>query len=143
MSQLSLIPNPTVIVVQAGIFLSNMFVVKKLILDPYLKVRAARDQSTGGSQEDAQKIIATSRKLDEAITAKMREAQKIAASTREKIKTEANQNKASIIAAAEDAAKKEQLNVEQAITANLNEERAKKDQIVQTLTTELVKLATN
>ena len=143
MSQLSLVPNPTVIGAQAAIFLANMFVIKKLILAPYLAVREAREKTTGGSHGDAAKLIDEVAKLDQTITAQMRDAQRTVATTREKIKKEANDRRAAIIATAEEAAKQEQHAIEQSIGANLSEERAKKDQIVQLLTAELARLATN
>ena len=56
MSGLNLIPNPTVLAVQTGVFMANIFVIKKLWLDPYMKVYEKRKASTTGSQSDAEKI---------------------------------------------------------------------------------------
>ena len=56
MSGLNLVPNPTVLAVQAGVFMANIFVIKKLWLDPYLRVYEKRQANTTGSQTDAEKI---------------------------------------------------------------------------------------
>lgn len=141
-SSLNLSPDPIVIGVQAGLFLANMYVVKKLMLDPYLKVRSAREAKTGGSQDDAQALLAKAAELDQAMTEKMRVAHKAASATRESIKSAAQAQRASTLAKAEAAAKKEQTEIQNAISANLAEERSKQQQTVGQITDEFVRLAT-
>lgn len=56
MSSLNLVPNPTVIVVQTAIFIGNFVAIKKLFLDPYLKVSNKRESLTEGSDENTKAI---------------------------------------------------------------------------------------
>ena len=57
MASLDLSPNPTVMMVQAGLFLVNFVAVKKLILEPYLKVADAREKLTSGDQAEAAAVL--------------------------------------------------------------------------------------
>jgi F0F1-type ATP synthase membrane subunit b/b' len=56
MSSLNLTPNPIVMAIEAGVFLVNFVVVKKLLLDPYLTVSAKRKQLTEGNQSAAEHL---------------------------------------------------------------------------------------
>ena len=133
MSQLNLTPDPVVLGAQAAIFLANMFVVKKMILDPYLSVRSRREASTGGSQEAATKLITEAKELEGKITERMREAHRDAATKRERIKTEANLKRANMLKDAEQFCKLEQQKIEKEIAANLEDERARKDETIKNL----------
>lgn len=127
MAQLNLSPDPIVLGVQSAIFLANLFVVKKLILEPYLSVRNKREASTGGSHEEAEKLQAEALALEAKITDKMRAAHKDAAITREKIKNQALHRRSELLAKAETEAKTQQSKVENEIAENLRLERAKKE----------------
>lgn len=127
MAQLNLTPDPVVLGAQAAIFLANMFVVKKLILEPYLSVRSRREASTGGSQNEAQTLLNEADALEEKITQRMRAAHKDAAIARDKIKTDAMNKRAGVLAQADAEAKKEQAKIMNEIEANLREERLRKD----------------
>ena len=140
-SGLNLTPDITVLGVQAGLFLANMFVVKKLMLEPYLKVRELRDQKTGGSQDSAQALLQKAKELDAVISQKMKDAHKGAAELREKIKSEANQVRATLVTKAEFAAKADQQALLKSISENLKEEKSRLDQTVSTISDELVRLA--
>jgi len=133
MSQLNLKPDPIVLGVQAAIFLANMFVVKKLMLEPYLSVKSRRDAQTGGSQDTAQKLVLEAQTLESKITDRMRVAHKDASQTREAIKKEAWVKRSAILAKAETEAKAEQEKTEAAIAANLKEERSRKDETIRTI----------
>jgi F0F1-type ATP synthase membrane subunit b/b' len=127
MAQLNLTPDPIVIGAQAAIFLANMIVVKKLILEPYLTVRSRREASTGGSQDEAQALLKEADALGDKITSRMRAAHKDAATTRDKIKSDAMTKRAALLAQAETEAKKEQARILSEIETNLKEERSRKD----------------
>jgi len=133
MSQLNLKPDPIVLGVQAVIFLVNMFIVKKLMLEPYLSVRSRRDAQTGGSQDAAQKLQNEAEALEAKITDRMRTAHKESAQVREGIKKEALDKRAAILAKAESESKAEQARIESAIATNLKEERARQDQSIKTI----------
>lgn len=141
-SSLNLSPDLPLIGVQAGLFIANMYVVKKLMLEPYLKVREARERKTGGSQGDAEALLKQASELDQVITNKMREAHKSASATREQIKSAAASKRASIVSTAENTAKKEQAEIQAAIHQNLAEEKAKREQIVAQITEDFVREAT-
>lgn len=133
MSQLNLTPDPIVLGAQAAIFLANMFVVKKLILNPYLSVRSRREASTGGNQDVALKLSADAQALEVKITERMRTAHKEAASVREAIKLDALNKRSALLSAAEATAKQDQKKIESEIAANLNEERARKEETIKTI----------
>ena len=73
MSSLNLSPNKTIMAIQAAIFLANFVVVKKLLLEPYLKVIAKRAQATIGSQSQAEQLELQSRKAADAIRLRLDE----------------------------------------------------------------------
>ena len=57
MSSLNLVPNVAVMAAQTGIFVANYYAVKKLLLEPYLKVYDKRRSLTVGSKEDSIRLI--------------------------------------------------------------------------------------
>jgi F0F1-type ATP synthase membrane subunit b/b' len=110
-----------------------MFIVKKLMLEPYLSIRSRRDAQTGGSQDAAQKLQSEAEALEAKITDRMRTAHKEATVVREGIKKEALDKRAAILAKAESEAKAEQARIESALATNLKEERARQDQSIKTI----------
>ncbi len=143
MSSLNLNPDPIVMGVQAGIFLTNMYIVKKLMLDPYMKLRTARDAKTGGSQAAAEELLDKAANMDFVITSKMRDAHKSASTVRETIKAAAAAKRAVLLSEAETTARKEQSEIQRAIAENLSEERSKKEQTIQKITEEFIQFATH
>jgi len=141
MASLELIPNPQVPVVQAGIFLANLVVVKKLWVEPYLTVRDRREKMTAGSKDDATRFLADAERLSEEINAKLKSAAGEAKSHRETIRNAALARRAQILAAAESEAKAHVDTVERQIKDELTRERSKVPAIVQTLTDDVYKLA--
>lgn len=137
MSQLNLQPDPIVLGIQAVIFLVNMLVVKKLMLEPYLAVRSRRDAKTGGSQDVAQKLQSEAQELEARITERMRAAHKEAATVREGIKKEAMEKRSAILAKAESESKTEQAKIEEAISLNLKEERSRQEETVRSVSDQL------
>ena len=57
MSSLNLVPNVAVMAAQTGIFVANYYAVKKLLVEPYLKVYDKRRSLTVGSKEDSIRLI--------------------------------------------------------------------------------------
>jgi len=142
-STLNLSPDLPVLGIQAGLFLANFFVVKKLMLDPYLALRAKREGMTSGSQDEAKVLLSKAKDMDLQVGERLKSSHKEASQTREKIKSDAMTLRASKLASAELAAKKEQETIHAAIVANLEEERAKKEKSVDEISKELVRMATN
>ena len=141
-SSLNLKPDLPIMIIQAGLFLVNMYVVKKLILEPYLLLRSSREKATGGSQLEAQELVAKSSKLDQEVAEKLRDAHKAAAVTREGLKSAAVSKRSEILAAAERAAKKEQQDLRTAIVNNLAEERLKRESNIMAIANDLIAKAT-
>ena len=92
MAGLSLNPNPYVLVTQAGIFLTSMYAIKALMVEPYLKVKSKRDARTLGSQKKADEVVASNaekasdleKKLKASVEASRLEVQKILKHSQEK-----------------------------------------------------------
>lgn len=57
MADFNLMPVPKVLIVQVGIFIANTFVVKKLVLDPYRRLKERRKALTERRQQQAQQRI--------------------------------------------------------------------------------------
>ena len=53
MADFNLVPVPRVLLVQVGIFIANTIIVKKLMIDPYLKLKAKRLDYTERKQAAA------------------------------------------------------------------------------------------
>lgn len=143
MAQLNLAPVPSVVAVQALVFLVNMVIVRKLFLDPYLRLRARREALTAGSKADANRLLyecdEIARKVQESVDA----AAAAAASDRERIKTAAMAKRSEIIGAAETKAKAEFESVATRVKEEVSEQRRLLPQVINSLTNEVFNLATN
>ena len=143
MSQLNLTPDPVLLGTQAVIFLANMLVVKKLILEPYLMVRSRREAATGGSQDEALKLSQEALAMEAKITERMRAEHKEATMAREAIKAKAMSERSAKLANAEASAKQAQVKIEQEIAQNLSEERANKEASIKTIADNFFAQVTN
>ncbi len=141
MATLNLVPNPTVLAVQAGVFLANLIVVKKLLVEPYLTVRDRREALTVGSKDEAQKILGDCEKISLDMAARLSGAADEAKKEREKIRDAANVKRNAALTAAAAEAKKLVAEVEKQIQQDLVGEKAKVPAIVKSLTDEVYKLA--
>ncbi|MDD9950548.1 MAG: hypothetical protein OXT67_03190 [Zetaproteobacteria bacterium] len=56
MAQLDLVPNPTIVMAQLGIFSAALVVVNKLYVAPYLKLRSARESRTEGRDANVKSL---------------------------------------------------------------------------------------
>ncbi|MBP6218167.1 MAG: hypothetical protein KA436_06250 [Oligoflexales bacterium] len=61
MSALNLIPNPQVMVAQAVVFFTNMYVVKKWIVNPYMRLQTERENKTVQLQLESNEKIELAR----------------------------------------------------------------------------------
>ena len=50
MSTLNLVPNTKIMLVQLAVFLVNAYVIKKYLVEPYLKQKSKRDKNTSGAK---------------------------------------------------------------------------------------------
>lgn len=141
MAQLHLIPDPTVLAVQAGIFLVGIAVVKKLMLEPYLSVRSRREALTTGSQADAKKALAEALLVTEKITGQINEASAQARAEKEVIREKAINTRNDILGAANAEAKAIIERVVERIQGEVAEETQKIPANVSRLTDEVYGLA--
>lgn len=143
MATLNLIPNPSVLGAQIGVFLVNYVAVKKLFVEPYLAVRARRAALTLGSQDEAHRALAQSDKITKAIDEKFLACAAEAKSVRESLKERAQVERDRLLASAESAAKAEIASVESKIREELATERARIPEVMKSLSDQLYHLALN
>lgn len=141
MASLNLVPNPPVLAVQAVIFLTGLFVVKKLFVQPYLELRDKREKLTVGSKDEAQKLLLETERVSQDIAAKLNAAITEAKQAREKTRDAALQKRQTALSAAEGDSKKLVQEVETQIKQDLAAEKAKVPAVVKSLTDEVYKLA--
>lgn len=141
MASLNLVPNPPVLVVQAGIFLASLAIVKKLYVDPYLAVRDRRDALTLGNKDAAAAALTQAEAVQQKVADVLSSAADTAKKSREASRAGAIEKRNAILSAAEAAAKSEVNAVEKTIHGELAAEKAKIPAIVAALTQEVYQLA--
>ena len=141
MASLNLVPNSPVLVVQAGIFLANLAIIKKLYVDPYLTVRDRRDALTLGNKDAAMAALDQAEATQQKITTTLSNAADAAKKSRDSLRAIAIEKRNVILAAAESEAKAEIDAVEKRIQSELAAEKAKIPAIVVLLTQEVYQLA--
>ena len=134
MSGLNLVPNPAVLVVQAGVFLANVVVVKKLFLEPYLNVYRKRQGQTVGSREETERVVAENAKLTYDIERRLEEAMLKARKEREEIIAEGETRREKLMLQAEIEAKRIIEESRSELQTNLKGESAKITEQVASLT---------
>jgi F0F1-type ATP synthase membrane subunit b/b' len=143
MANLDLIPKLPVLAVQAGIFVANLGIMKKLFMEPYLKVRNAQDSQTIGSQGDAARLLAQADQVSAEINARLQAALVMAKEGREKVRGVAVAKRQALLGAAQAEVKSELDRVEGDIKAQIEAERAKVPNVVASLANEVYKIALN
>lgn len=141
MSTLNLIPVPQVLLVQAGVFAANFFIIKKLFVEPYLAVRERRDRLTIGSKGDATKALTDAEILTTKIAAALSATADAAKKDKDAIRAQALARRQTIVGAAEAESKTAVAAVEKDIQRVVATERAKIPSVVQALTQEVYQLA--
>jgi F0F1-type ATP synthase membrane subunit b/b' len=141
MANLDLIPKLPVLAVQAGIFVANLGIMKKLFMEPYLKVREAQDGMTVGSQGDASRLLAEADRVSSDVNARLLAAMAEAKAAREKVRAHALSTRQSLLEEAQTLARQELDKVETAIRGQLQSEREKVPSIVASLSNEVFNIA--
>jgi F0F1-type ATP synthase membrane subunit b/b' len=136
MATLELIPKVPVLIVQTGVFLANIVVVKKLFVDPYLKLQDRRDAMTIGNQEGATKILAECETITRNVTTKLEAAYAEAAAAREVVRASTLTKKTEMLKAAEAEARAYVEAIEKDIQQEVAREKQKIPAIVNSLTQE-------
>jgi len=143
MAELSLVPNPTLLVVQTGIFLTNVWLVNTLILKPYQKLKAARDQATVGNQDEARRTLQEVTTISEAIKQKTTAALEQARQSIKSARDQAQNQQAQLTAAASAESQTFLDGFRTDLKTNLASERAKSKEILGTLSDEIFKKLLN
>jgi F0F1-type ATP synthase membrane subunit b/b' len=141
MAQLVLVPNPVVLAVQAGVFLANVVVVKKLMLEPYLAVRDRREKLTQGNRDEASSIVTRCEALVTDINQRLVTTAQTAQKAKESIRNAALEKRNATLAAAEAEARATIEKMAAEVKQTLAAERAKVPQVVQQLTQQVFQLA--
>ena len=138
MSSLNLVPNPSVMVVQAGLFIANFVAIKKLLLEPYLKVYDKRQSLTVGNKSEADQLIQKNENAMLEIKQRILEANEQASQIRTELTQAAHRQKTQLIADAETTAKKTVEGVRSQISQSLEQEMAKVPALVDEITAMIV-----
>lgn len=85
-AELELIPKLPVLAVQTVIFIANIAIIKKLFVEPYLKVKAERETTTQGSRDEAIKLQAHAKEIEEELERRLAEGLKAIRDQRESIR---------------------------------------------------------
>ncbi len=143
MSSFELFPEPTVLAVEAGVFLVNMAIIKKFMVDPYLKLKDKRDAATTGSKEGAAAALEKCESISAAIAKAIHAANDDARGIKEKIQVDASQKRDALVAAATKEARGTIESMQADVATQLNKERARVSEIVGSLTSEVYATAIN
>lgn len=137
MSSLNLDPNSLVLATQLGVFLGAVVCVKKLMLEPYLKVKEKRDRLTIGNQSDADALLEKNEQIKKQIDEKIQGAYEMARVIKAESLKKAEDESSRIISVAENEVSSLAIELEKEITASLKEESQKIPQTVESLSAEL------
>ena len=99
-AELDLIPKLPVLVVQTGIFLANVGLIRNLFVLPYLKVRDDRERTTIGKKDDAIRLSAEFKELSEDIDRRLGDSMRKIRQEREFRRTKALERRQEIIQSA-------------------------------------------
>lgn len=139
MSSLNLEPNPTIMAVQAGLFALNFVAVKKLFLDPYIRVYDKRQNLTVGSQSQTKDLVSKNESILTKIQSSFKEVNGEAAKIRESITHKASLERKDIVAKAEQEAKEIVSQINKQISQLKKEERPKIPQAVEQISDSIFK----
>jgi len=143
MASFELFPDPAVLVVETGIFLVNVAIIKKLMLDPYLQLKDKREAATIGSKEGASAVLNKCESIASTISATLTAAAEETVVIKDAIITDAASQRDALLKTAEGEAKATIDAIQTAIQKQLSEERSKIDSVVSQLTEEVYSLAVN
>lgn len=100
MADFNLVPVPRVLLVQAGIFIANTLIIKKLLVEPYLKLKAKRLDYTERKQAAATARVAALQKELSELRAQRRSRLNALAQLRRKKYEQARARREQIVVAA-------------------------------------------
>jgi F-type H+-transporting ATPase subunit b len=124
-----LIPDPIVLCVQAGLFLTSVVVVKKTMLDPYRKLRAHRDGLTTGSSDQSKTLSQQAEGLRNRLDDIIKKSRDQARQEADRIRLNATALKEQIVQQAEAEASRILESATAELSASLAKLRQNKDQV--------------
>ena len=133
MSTLNPIPNPMVMLVQGGIFLVSLFVIKKTILEPYLQVKKFRYYQTQGKHEEIERLLLENQKKLNEVNEKIQAAVVKAKESQIAHKTQALKERDEILKEAEQSSHEIIAQTKQRVQEEIRAEREKIPMIVDNL----------
>ena len=136
MSSLNLQPSLPIIVVQAGVFLANMYAVKKLMLEPFLKVHAKRQSATAGATDVAKTLTSSNEEALATIGRRLEDASVHARGEADGILKKATREKDELLSRAEKEARELLTGVQEQVRKELEEQRRDISRVVATLSDE-------
>lgn len=125
MSSLDLQPNLRLMMIQAGVFATNFFVVKHLFISPYLALRNARKKETEGASEEAKAFVLKADELETKIDLRLRKAFESAKTSRQKAEEKAEQEYEKIVSEGKKRSHEHISQVRNEIELALKQERQK------------------
>ena len=134
MASLNLVPNPGLLLVQAGIFLANMVVVRKLMVDPYLSLKDRRQALTTGSKEEGEALLRECHQKNEALSQQIAKSRLEASAFRQQQCLEAESEAHALVA----GAKKEASEYAEALRTELRENLRQESEKVPAIVAKLV-----
>lgn len=137
MSSLNLDPNKFILVTQLGIFLGSVVVVKKLMLDPYFKVKTKRDQLTIGNENEANSLAEKNKILVEEIDTKLKDAYSFSNNIKSQNISKAEAKGQSILAEADEEIKEAFKQLKSQIASELQSETDKIPKIIKALSQDI------
>lgn len=139
MAALNLDPNPLIIAAQMGIFIGAIVVVKKLMVNPYLKVKDRRDGLTVGSTDHAKALVQENEQISGTIQNHLQGAFQYAKEVKESHLDAAETQSREILAQAKTAIEAESTQLAEQLKKDLTAETAKAKQYVDSLASEVYK----
>ena len=136
MASLNLVPNAGLILAHAGVFIASSYVFNKLVLTPYLELKAKRESQTTGSFESVSKMKLECQEKFDVIENKMKSAYEVARETHADIKKTASEEKAKLVQQAKLDAKNELEELKKKISGSFKTEKEKVNQVVQSIVKE-------
>lgn len=139
MAELNLVPNPTLLVVQGGVFLANIWLIDKLILKPYLKLKEARDRLTVGNQDATRSIHQEIENKSKIIRERLDKALDAARLELNAARQEATKQQEQMVNLAQENLERDLDHFRTSLKITLLEERSKTSQVVEGVSTEIYK----
>lgn len=125
MASLNLQPDVRLMIVQAGVFVTNYLIVKHFFVSPYLALRKARSEETEGASSRASSFLKEADALEASIEASMSKAFESAKDLREKAAKKAQQEYSKLVAEARKRADEHVAQVTREVQLALKQERQK------------------